>query len=135
MNKTNRLRLIIVSIIGIAIILAAVFFKDWPEKQVIHKEGKVLNFEIGMSKANSFHFAIESQNNNDIVNLELLDAPPTTYDKKYKGVLINPEDFNSISFSNEWHLGIPNENAWLTLHFKDETLIQIIEHEWTGPTK
>ena len=135
MKKTNRWHYIIPGIIGIAIILVAVIFNDWPEKQVTHEESKVLDFKIGMSKVDAFQFAIESQHNNDITNLELMDAPPTTYNEKYKGDPINPEDFNSISFSNEWHLGIPNKNAWLTLHFKDETLIKIIEHEWTGPTE
>jgi hypothetical protein len=119
-----------------ALVLAAafIFVSCWQSTDV-HQSGQVLDFAIGASKRQAFDAAIRNQKEGRILNLELIDDSPTTYDEKYKGTPIAPADFQRVASSDHWHIALPDCNCWLRLVFRDGKLDRIDEGEWKGPTE
>jgi hypothetical protein len=106
----------------------------WEDTRV-HREGEVIGFVVGASKRHTFDVAMLNQREGRIRDLQLIDEPYETYEKKYKGDPISADDFLRVAESNQWHTGLPGCNCWLRLRFENDVLYQVEEHEWTGPTK
>jgi hypothetical protein len=96
---------------------------------------RFLAFEVGMSKRDAFAAALESQRAGRITNLEVIGDVDKTYADKYRGAPIGVDDFDRVAPSDEWHVGLPECNCWVRLHFAGNRLERIISHEWTGPTE
>ena len=106
----------------------------WSDTNTLDR-GELVGFKIGATKRAVFETAHRNQIDGLIADLELLDQPSSTYNDKYKGVPIRLEDYERVSVSDKWHIGLPDCNSWLVLIFTDGALVKIEEHEWTGPTK
>lgn len=111
-------------------------FSNWPWTTTeSHESGTVMGFEIGSSKLSSFENAITLQQQGQVLALELLDAPPTTYDEKFKGTDLARTDFDRVSTSNSWHVGLSGVNAWLILTFEGDRLARVERKDYRGPTE
>lgn len=97
--------------------------------------GEVRGFSIGASKREVFDAAIRSQQQGTILNLFLIGEPATTAHATYKGFPIVPQDFRRVAMADTWQTNLPGCNCWLRLMFRNDSLVKIEEHEWTGPTK
>jgi len=128
-----------VSIVAaIAILLtysAATNFSHWPwtsSREI--RQGQVLGFAIGQTKEAAFRNAIDQQHDATITALRLLDAPPTTYDEKFKGFDLKPEDLHRVLPFDRWYVAISGRNAWLELTFEHDRIARIVEKTYRGPT-
>lgn len=132
------LKILISVAAGIVILLtcsAATNFSHWPwttSREI--RDGQVLGFAIGQTKEVAFTNAINQQRDARIAALRLLDAPPTTYDEKFKGFDLKPEDLDRVLPFDRWYVAIKDRNAWLELTFEDGRIARIVEKTYRGPT-
>src|SRR5262245_4243838 len=126
-------RRVLVGLAGLCALVACflfyslvVTFSNWPWTTTErHESGTVMGFEIGASKLSSFENAIALQQQNQILALEIMDAPPSTYDERFKGTSLTTADFERVRSSNAWHVGLSGVNAWLILIFEGDRLARI----------
>jgi hypothetical protein len=76
--------------------VASLTISCWQSTDV-NRSGQVLDFAIGASKREIFDIAILNQADGQILDLVLIDEPPSTYDEKYKGIPITPATFSARS--------------------------------------
>ena len=141
MSRVSKysLLLLIGGVGAVAIFLVYSFgrtFDNWPwTVRTIHRSGEAYGFAIGASKEVAFETALENQRNRILSGLHLLDEPPTTYAKKYKGRPIRHEDEPRVLNSDEWYFPLPECNCWMIVHFKDQRVHEIHEFRYFGPTE
>jgi hypothetical protein len=114
---------------------AATNFSHWPwtsSREI--SDGQALGFAVGQTKEAAFRNAIDQQQGERITALRLLDAPPTTYDEKFKGFDLKPEDLQRVLPFDRWYVAISDRNAWLELTFEDGRIARIVEKRYRGPT-
>jgi len=120
---------------AVTTLAAVVLLSGCWESVAPQAEGEVLGFRIGASKSDVFAAAIRSQKQGRILSLELVGLPPTTSAETYRGAPIALEDFERVATADTWHTSLPDCNCWLRLEFKNDSLVRVDHHEWTGPTK
>lgn len=134
MEIRHRLGKAIVPLLLVVGVLYVVHLADW-EDVTTTRRGRVLTFEIGMDKLAAFQAARDAQQRSLIESLVFVEEPPRSVGMLNRSGPIEEPDFDRASRSDEWHVGVVDQNAWLLLLFDDDELSRIERHTWTGPTK
>ena len=121
--------------IGFVVYSVAVSFSNWPWTRTRVVEGEdALGFALGSTKRSVIELAIELKVEGAIEAVRPMGLPPYRSGDRFIGERLEEEDLSPLMGAARWHVGIAGDNAWLLLHFADDTLVRVERVDYSGPT-